>query len=114
MPLNPTVKTTVSRKLEEYEGRYNHLYLDTKGKVTVGIGHMIPNRVAIAPITMYNTNNGQPSTSATLAKKQTEYDRILKQKRNYRAGWYKQFCTLMMKDVDIDIQRDKHIKSLLQ
>jgi GH24 family phage-related lysozyme (muramidase) len=27
---------------EEAEGRVNHLYLDTRGNVTVGVGHMLP------------------------------------------------------------------------
>lgn len=51
--LNANVRKTVSKTLEEYEGRIDHLYLDTKGKVTVGIGHMIPNAPAMAGVTMH-------------------------------------------------------------
>ncbi|WP_043315919.1 hypothetical protein [Microbulbifer sp. HZ11] len=111
MPLNPAIKHTVAKKLEEYEGRYNHLYLDTVGKVTVGIGHLIPDRHAITTIPMYNTQNGIATTPATTAEKQQEFDHISKQKRNFRAKWYKQYCKLIMKDSDIEIQRDRHISS---
>lgn len=111
MPLTSSVRHAVAIKLEEYEGRYSHLYLDTVGKVTVGIGHMIPDRHSIAVVPMYTIQNGIPSAPATTAQKQHEFDQISKQKRNYRAGWYKQYCTLMMKNNDIDTQRDRHINS---
>lgn len=111
MPLAPAIKSAVAMKLEEYEGRYNHLYLDTVGKVTVGIGHMIPNKFAISSVPLFTVLNNLPATPATAAQKQAEFDQIAKQKRNYRAGWYKQFCKLVMQEADIDRQRDHHIDS---
>ena len=111
MPLNATVKSTVITKLEEYEGRYNHLYLDTKGKVTVGVGHLLANKTAIHSVTMYKIVNNLPSIAATIPEKDTEYNNIAKQKKNYKASWYKQHTTLVMKDTDINAQRDKHIDS---
>ena len=126
MALDPAVKAVVARKLEEYEGRYPHLYLDTKGKVTVGVGHMIPNRDAIALVPFYlrssesdsesssGSDSGDPGTPATTAQKQQEYDRVHAQKRNYRAAWYQQLCKLVMSDTDIDAQRDRHITVFYQ
>ena len=111
MLLKPAIQHAVARKLEEYEGRHNHLYLDTVGEVTVGIGHLIPDRHSIASVQMYVTQNGHPTTPATTVQKQAEYDHISKQKRNYRAAWYKQFCTLQMRDSDINVQRDHHINN---
>jgi hypothetical protein len=32
MALKSSVRTAVEKKLEEYEGRYNHMYLDSKEK----------------------------------------------------------------------------------
>jgi GH24 family phage-related lysozyme (muramidase) len=46
---------------------------------------------------------------ATLKQKQDEYDAIAKQKKKYKASWYKQRTSLVMKDVDMDAQRKKHI-----
>lgn len=38
MPLSSIVKMDVNKNIEKYEGRIPHLYLDTVGNVTVGIG----------------------------------------------------------------------------
>lgn len=109
MPLKASVQTVVEKKLEEYEGRYNHMYLDTKSKVTVGVGHLIANKAAVGSVKMYTVKNKVPSTLATLKQKQDEYDNIAKQKKNYKASWYKQHTSLVMKDADMNAQRKKHI-----
>lgn len=113
MPLNATVKSEVSKNIETYEGRIPHLYLDTVGKVTVGIGHMVSNRVAMATVTMYKPAAKNLLKLATFQEKQDEYDAIIKQPfgRRYSAGSYKRHTTLLMKDPDINAQRDKHIQS---
>lgn len=109
MPLKASVQTVVEKKLEEYEGRYNHMYLDTKAKVTVGVGHLIASKTSVASVTMYTVKNKVPSILATLKQKQDEYDNIAKQKKNYKASWYKQHTSLVMKDTDMNAQRKKHI-----
>lgn len=109
MPLNTKVKTVVEKKLEEYEGRYNHMYLDSKGKVTIGVGHLIANKNALSTVTLYTVKNKLPSTAATVKQKQDEYDVIAKQKKNYKASWYQQHTSLVMKDADINKLRDSHI-----
>jgi len=107
--LNSNVKSVVEKKLEEYEGRYNHMYLDSKAKVTVGIGHLIANKGAVISVTMYTEKNKMPHMVATMKQKQDEYDNLIKQKKNYKASWYKQHTSLIMKDTDINIQRKNHI-----
>jgi len=113
MPLNTIVKMEVSKKIEEYEGRIPHLYLDTVGKVTVGIGHMVPNKVAMSTVTMYRKGANNLLVLATATERHAEYDAIKKQSfgRSYGAALFKKHTTLIMKDVDIDVQRDKHIQS---
>jgi GH24 family phage-related lysozyme (muramidase) len=107
--LNSNVRSVVEKKLEEYEGRYNHMYLDSKAKVTVGIGHLIANKGAVISVTMYTEKNKMPHMVATMKQKQDEYDNLIKQKKNYKASWYKQHTSLIMKDTDINIQRKNHI-----
>jgi len=109
MPLKNSVKTIVQKKLEEYEGRYNHMYLDSRGKVIIGVGHLIASKAAVTTIRLYKTKNNQPTTPASLKEKQGEYDNVLEQKKDYKASWYKQFTKLVMKEADISAQRDKHI-----
>ena len=78
-------------------------------KVTIGVGHLIASKAAVTTIRLYKTKNNQPTTPASLKEKQDEYDNVLEQKKNYKASWYKQFTKLVMKEADINAQRDKHI-----
>ena len=39
--MHQSVKTALPGFLKEYEGKVNFMYLDVKGLVTVGIGHLI-------------------------------------------------------------------------
>lgn len=113
MPLAVNVKSDIVKKIEQYEGRFNHLYLDTKGKATIGVGHLIPNRIAIAAVMLYKLKNNSIFKVASLAEKQTEYDNISKLPfgQRYGAKSFKQHTTLVMKDADINTLRDKHINS---
>lgn len=110
MTLNANVRKTVSTKLEEYEGRIDHLYLDIKGKVTVGIGHMIPNAPAMTAVPMH-LRGSQVAKLATFEQKKNEYEVIKKQRAGSRASAYKPHTTLYMKQASIDAQRDNHIHS---
>ncbi len=114
MGLNADVKKRVAKKLEEYEGRVNHLYLDAKGYVTIGVGHLVKNRNAVAALVLCKTKNSVPAQLASLKEKQDEYDTIVKQPVKYMASWYKQHTTLVMKKEDIDALLDKHIDSFFQ
>ena len=111
MPLNANVKTEVIKNTEKFEGRVTHLYLDTKGLVTVGIGHLISNKAAMASVVMYKKNSNNTLVLASLAEKQAEYDSIKKQPYGFsrNANFYKLHTTLIMKDHDIVAQKEKHI-----
>ena len=39
--ITPSEKQTLRANLEKYEGKINHMYLDSRGFVTVGVGHLI-------------------------------------------------------------------------
>ncbi len=113
MPLSTIVKMEVIKNIEKYEGRIPHLYLDTVGRVTVGIGHMVPNKVAMTTVIMYKKGPNNLLILATGAEKHAEYDAIKKLSfgRSYGATSFKKHTMLIMKDVDINAQRDKHIQS---
>lgn len=109
MTLDTGVRRQVARKLETYEGRVDHFYLDSVGKVTVGVGHLIVDREAVADLAMETRIAGQPPATATLAQKRDEYDRIEAEAVGYRAGWYAQVAQLRMPDDEINRLRDHHI-----
>lgn len=113
MPLAPQLSSSLRAKLHQYEGKFNHLYLDTKGKVTVGVGHLVLSRNAVSSIPLYNTKNNMPSQPATLQQKQVEYDSVAKLPwgQRYGAFSFKKHTSLVMKDSDIELLLNKHIDS---
>lgn len=108
MAINQAVRAKVAAKLEEYEGRIDHMYLDSVGRVTIGVGSLIADRNSVEDLKMVNVSSG---ATASVAEMQDEYDRISSQRQGYRAAWYKQYCELAMLAEDIDLQRDEHIDS---
>jgi len=109
MALKAKTKKKIVAKLKEFEGSVPHLYLDTKGYVTVGIGHLVASRDDMASVIMYTVVNKLPSSLATTAAKKTEYDTIKKEKKGKRASAYKSKTTLIMKEQDILDQKTKHV-----
>lgn len=96
--------------LESYEGKFNFLYLDSNGYVTVGVGHLLASKSAMSEVTMYKTKNGIPMEAASLAEKHNEYEVIkAKGQNNYTADHYKKFTTLIMKDDEISSLLGKHV-----
>lgn len=107
MPLPPNIKTLVTAKIELYEGRKNHLYRDSLGKITVGVGQLLPNRASVLSLPLYRKNNSpQP---ATPQEKQDEYDAVAKLPTGHNASWYGGFTKLFLPDAEINRLRDKHI-----
>lgn len=111
MALDQAVRTEVVANIKKFEKNINHFYLDSVGKVTVGVGHLIPNKMAVSAVVMYKLINKLPGTLATLQEKQKEYDTIAKQKRGYKAEWYAKHTTLIMKDTDSTALLNKHVDS---
>lgn len=64
-------------------------------------------------VTMYKKSASNQFVLATTAEKHAEYDAIKKLPFGARivAGSFKKHTTLIMKDVDINVQHDKHIQS---
>jgi GH24 family phage-related lysozyme (muramidase) len=107
MPLKPAIKKDVTARLEKYEGHVNHLYLDTKGRVTVGVGHLIASRHVMHTVPLWVPKNNLPFRIATLAEKNAEYDSMVSQEDGLPAGSYA--YELIMAEVDIVSRRDGQI-----
>lgn len=109
MVLKASVKTKATASFEEYEGRIEHLYLDSVGKVTVGVGHMVSSKTLMSGLSMYKAVNGVPMQLATDKEKQDEYDVVSKLDSSHLASWYKSKTSLVMKGADIDALRENDI-----
>ncbi len=95
------------KKLGEYEGAIPHMYLDSKGLVTVGIGHLIINLQSAQKLPFIT----QKAIKATLKEIQVDYDLVKKQSGNMLASYYKRFTKLKLSAIEIDKLTNKHIDS---
>jgi GH24 family phage-related lysozyme (muramidase) len=98
----------LKKKIELYEGNIDHMYLDSNGFVTVGVGHMIPNAGDAAGLAFYVRKTAVPATEE---QKKAEYEAVLKETMGKVASWYKSKTSLFMKPADIDALTHEHIQS---
>lgn len=110
MSLHPYIKQEVLKNLQTYEGRVKHLYLDSVGKVTVGVGHLVSAKPAMAVLPMYKLGAHGENVAASTHEKQSEYENMARQLVGYSASWYKKHARLFMKDSDIDRLLDEHLE----
>lgn len=89
------VRQTAVDRTAEFEGFVPHFYLDTKGKVTVGYGRMLPNADAAASLPMK-----LKGLDATDKAKRDEWTTMSVQKAGQPASYYKQFSTLTIGEAD--------------
>ena len=92
--------------LSANEGRVNHLYLDTKGLVTVGVGTMLPN-VAAAQALSFVVRSTQ--AAATAKEIETDFNAVLAMTAAQLAAKYRPSTLLDMPETQIDSLLDTEI-----
>jgi len=92
-------------KLGEYESAISHMYLDSKGQVTVGVGHLITD-VQNAQKLSFITRNGVKATAKEI---QADFEAVKKQPGNRLASYYKQFTRLQLSALEIDKLTNEHV-----
>jgi hypothetical protein len=65
------LKAKLRKKLEQYEGRVEHMYLDTKGYVTVGVGHMMSSAEEAKKVAFVNAASGAAATKKEIEDEYT-------------------------------------------
>lgn len=80
-----TAYVELKNKIELYEGNIDHMYLDSNGFVTVGVGHMIPNATHAAGLAFYVRKTGAPATEE---QRKAEFEAVSKETKGKVAGWY--------------------------
>lgn len=103
-----TEKTTIRTKLALYEGTIEHMYLDTEGFVTVGVGHLLKDVSAGQKLEFIRYKDNKKATKDEI---KTDFDAIKKQLKGLYAFTYKKHAKLKLKTVTIDGLTDKHIES---
>jgi len=81
--------------LPGFEGNIPHMYLDTKGLVTAGIGHMIPNLDWAQQIPFVGRNTGAPASAGDI---QTDYQAVAAAVKGQGPGAYTGITALDLPD----------------
>jgi len=92
----------------EHEGRVTHLYLDTVGLVTVGIGRMLPTRAAAQELPFVVRGSSMPATPEQIAK---EWETVFAQPKGKLASFYANCTVLDLPNAAIDVDFAKSITS---
>lgn len=88
------------------EGCISHLYLDTVGKVTVGVGNMLPTSEAAAQLPFFVRDTGSPASEEEI---RAEFNRVADKDPARLASWYKQYTNLDLSEEAIDQLLDQRI-----
>lgn len=97
----------LERAIPRLEGKVDHMYLDTKGQVTIGAGFMIPSEDAAVGYALLDSDDNE----ATDAQKRAEWRSIKSMTKGHTAGWYEDYTDLYMTGDAIDARTDSLIST---
>lgn len=100
-------KSILKRNLSRYEGRIAHMYLDSKGYVTVGVGHLL-STANDAKKLQFKTKEGRLASAEEI---HIEYEMIKALPKNRADSFYRRYATLFLPDQEIDRLTVQHIES---
>jgi len=101
-------KKLLRKKLDAYEGTIPHMYLDSNGYVTVGIGHLISSVSNAQLLPFVDTKTSKKATTVEI---KTDYDNVKKQTKDRVASYYKKYTALKLTQAEIDKLTNKHIET---
>ena len=97
--------TPLQSRLCEHEGVIPHLYLDTMGYCTCGIGHLVISPAEAQKLPWIDPT-GEPPTNDDISE---EFWRIHGQEKGHVAEYYERFCRLRLTDAAMREQLGKDI-----
>ena len=104
--MEPEFYRRLNKLLSDNEGRVNHLYLDTVGKPTVGVGNMLPTAESACKLPFrILSNDGRANINLIT----DEYELIRSKEWGKVANYYRQFCHLYLPESDIDELLDDRV-----
>jgi GH24 family phage-related lysozyme (muramidase) len=80
-------------ELTRWEGCCSHMYVDTRGFVTTGIGNMLPNAEAAIALPWRHERTGLLATAAEI---RAAFDHVHAQESGHGSNWYKQASDLVL------------------
>lgn len=103
---NTDYKNKVRSKLKREEGCLSHMYLDTRGYVTVGVGHMMPSVKSAKKLKFILRSSGKLATPDQISD---DFTNVKNAEPGRIASSYKPLTKLDLPDSEVDIILDKQI-----
>jgi GH24 family phage-related lysozyme (muramidase) len=97
--MDPLTFDEIKLHMVPYEGCIEHMYLDTKGLLTVGIGNYLPTVAAAQALRFINRTTRNRGTAAEIKE---DYESVKKRKVGLRARSYREFTKLDLPDVAVN------------
>lgn len=97
--MSESFNRSLRQLLKSGEGSIAHMYLDTVGKVTIGVGNMLPDVNAATTLPFIDRQSGSPASESKIAD---EFGLVGRQEAGRVASYYRQFCTLELPESGID------------
>lgn len=94
------------RELKASEGVVSHMYLDTVGKVTVGVGNMLPNSSAAQKLEFVDRKTRKRATPGEI---KADFDAVSKRPKGLKATAYLPHTKLDLPPAAIDSLLDSRI-----
>jgi GH24 family phage-related lysozyme (muramidase) len=99
---------SVCNRLERFEGSVPHMYLDSLGNVTIGIGHLLPKEGAVINLTMQHKTTHEIASSYD---KRKEFNKINALPKGYKTNFYASHTNLYISQANIILLTLDHIKT---
>ncbi|CAI2312544.1 hypothetical protein CGG83_18400 [Vibrio parahaemolyticus] len=110
VPVSSSLKMKLKIKLEQYEGRVEHMYLDTRGYITVGVGNMLSDVTAATKLPFVHRSTNEPATHEQIKE---EFLRVKARPfgESEPASRFKPFTVLKLTESVMNEQIAHHIQS---
>ncbi len=103
--------TKAYRLIVPFEGVVNHMYLDTVGLVTVGVGNMLPTPAAARMLAFVHNYDLKPATPQEITM---EFDVIHDQPKGRKESFYKAYTKLKLTDLEIVSLFNKRVDDFVE
>ena len=100
----------VRKMIKKGEGSIPHMYLDTRAKVTVGVGNMLPTVASATSLPFVLRRGGE---EADKRKIEADFDTVTRQKKGKLAARYRKFTKLVLTEDEIDKLLDKRLDKFI-
>lgn len=102
-------KTVLKKNLIRYEKYIPHMYLDSAGELTIGVGHLVRDLAAALELNLVVAKTGAIASKEQIT---ADYEKVKKSwVSNTAAGYYKKYTQLIMTRVEANRLTNKHIRS---